>query len=146
MKIFATYNIKGGVGKTTAAVNLAYLSAADGCRTLLWDLDPQGAASFLFRVKPRVKGGGKALIRGTKALDDAIKGTDFDYLDLLPADFTYRNMDLLLDDAGAKSTRKLARLLKPLAAEYEHVFLDSRRASRWSRRTSCTPPTCCSCR
>ena len=74
MKIFATYNIKGGVGKTTAAVNLAYLSAADGCRTLLWDLDPQGAASFLLRIKPRVKGGGKALIRGTKALDDAIKG------------------------------------------------------------------------
>jgi chromosome partitioning protein len=129
VKIFATYNIKGGVGKTTAAVNLAYLSAADGYRTLLWDLDPQGAASFLFRIKPRVKGGGKALIRGTKPLDDAIKGTDFDRLDLLPADFTYRNMDLLLDTAGktgagANPTRKLGRLLKPLAAEYEHVFLD----------------------
>jgi chromosome partitioning protein len=129
VKIFATYNIKGGVGKTTAAVNLAYLSAADGYRTLLWDLDPQGAASFLFRIKPRVKGGGKALIRGTKALDDAIKGTDFDRLDLLPADFTYRNMDLLLDTAGktgagANPTRKLGRLLKPLAAEYDHVFLD----------------------
>jgi cellulose biosynthesis protein BcsQ len=102
VKIFATYNIKGGVGKTTAAVNLAYLSAADGCRTLLWDLDPQGAASFLFRIKPRVKGGGKALIRGTKALDDAIKGTDFDHLDLLPADFTYRNMDLLLGGGDKK--------------------------------------------
>ena len=119
MKIFATYNIKGGVGKTTAAVNLAYLSAADGYRTLIWDLDPQGAASFLFRIKPRVKGGGKALIRGTKALDDAVKGTDFDHLDLLPADFTYRHMDLLL-----KSTTKFAALLKPLAAEYENVFLD----------------------
>jgi cellulose biosynthesis protein BcsQ len=124
VKIFATYNIKGGVGKTTAAVNLAYLSAADGCRTLLWDLDPQGAASFLFRIKPRVKGGGKALIRGTKTLDDAIKGTDFDHLDLLPADFTYRNMDLLLGGADKKPTRKLGQLLKPMAAEYDHVFLD----------------------
>ena len=124
MKTYATYNIKGGVGKTTAAVNLAYLSAHDGYRTLLWDLDPQGAASFLFRIKPRVKGGGKALIRGRKALDDAIKGTDFENLDLLPADFTYRNMDLLLGGADKKPTRKVAQLLRPLAGEYDNVFLD----------------------
>ena len=133
MRIYATYNIKGGVGKTTAAVNLAYLAAADGLRTVLWDLDPQGAASFMFRVKPRVKGGGKALIRGKRSLDEAIKGTDFDNLDLIPADFTYRNMDLLLDSDGSggsgsspggKPARKLGRLLAPLAAEYDAVFLD----------------------
>jgi chromosome partitioning protein len=123
MKVIATYNIKGGVGKTSAAVNLAYLSAADGYRTLLWDLDPQAAASYVFRVKPRVKGGAKALIRGARPLDDAIKGTDFDRLDLLPADFTYRNMDLALNQAK-RPTRRLSRMLGPLADEYDVVFLD----------------------
>ena len=125
MRIYATYNIKGGVGKTTTAVNLAYLAAADGLRTVLWDLDPQGAASFMFRVKPRVKGGGRALIRGQRSLDDAIKGTDFECLDLIPADFTYRNMDLLLDKGPeGKQNRKLSKLLAPLATEYDAVFLD----------------------
>ena len=123
MKTFATYNIKGGVGKTTTAVNLAYLAARDGHRTLLWDLDPQGAATYLFRIRARVKGGGKALIRGRLPIEDAIKGTDFDNLDLLPADFTYRSMDLALD-ATKNPTRRIARLLTPLAADYDIVFLD----------------------
>jgi chromosome partitioning protein len=123
MKVFATYNIKGGVGKTSAAVNLAYLCGEDGFRTLLWDLDPQAAASYVFRVRPRVKGGAKGLIRGSMPLDDAIKGTDFDGLDLLPADFTYRNMDLALNRAK-RPTRQLSRLLGPLAGEYDVVFLD----------------------
>jgi chromosome partitioning protein len=123
MKIFATYNIKGGVGKTSTAVNLAYLAARDGYRVLLWDLDPQGAASFLFRIRPRVKGGGKALIRGTRPVEDSIKGTDFENLDLLPADFTYRNLDLILDSAK-KPAQRLATLLAPLRAEYDVVILD----------------------
>jgi chromosome partitioning protein len=123
VKILATYNIKGGVGKTATAVNLGYLAARDGYRVLLWDLDPQAAASFLFRVKPRVKGGGKALIQGRRAVQDAIKGTDFDNLDLLPADFTYRNLDLLLDDAK-RPTRRLASLLAPLKRDYDLVVLD----------------------
>jgi chromosome partitioning protein len=123
MKIFATYNIKGGVGKTATAVNMGYLAARDGYRVLLWDLDPQGAASFLFRIRPRVKGGGKALIKGTRPVDDAIKGTDFEGLDLLPADFTYRNLDLVLDSAK-KPARRLASLLAPLRGDYDVIILD----------------------
>jgi len=123
VKVLATYNIKGGVGKTATAVNLAHLAALGGARTLLWDLDPQGAATFYYRVKPKVKGGGKGLITGKRDLDDVIKGSDFEGLDLIPADFSYRNLDLVLD-AAKKPTRRLAQLLKPMRREYDYVFLD----------------------
>src|SRR5262249_15637341 len=121
VKVVAAYNIKGGVGKTAAAVNISCLAAADGFRVLLWDLDPQAATSFLFRVKPRVKGGGKGLIAGKRPVDDAIKATDFDNLDLLPADFTYRNLDLHLD---SQRKSRLRGLLSPLNGEFDLVMLD----------------------
>ena len=123
MKVVATYNIKGGVGKTSAAVNLATLAARDGLRTLLWDLDPQGAATFLLRVKPKVRGGAKKLIAGKSDPDDLIKGSDTEGLDLLPADFSYRHMDLALDRAKKPATR-IARVLDPLAGEYDLAILD----------------------
>jgi cellulose biosynthesis protein BcsQ len=123
MNIAGVYNIKGGVGKTAAAVNLAYLAAAEGLRTLVWDLDPQGAATFYFRIRPKVRGGGKALLRRRQEIDGVVKGTDFDNLDLLPADFSYRNMDLVLEDSS-KPSKQLLRLLRPLAEEYDLVFLD----------------------
>ena len=123
MRVFATFNIKGGVGKTATAVNLAYLSALDGARTLLWDLDPQGAATFYFRIKAKVNGGGRKLIRGRSDIDLTIRGTDYPGLDLLPADFSYRNMDLDLKKTK-KPTKQLARLLLPLALQYDNLFLD----------------------
>jgi cellulose biosynthesis protein BcsQ len=123
VKVLATYNIKGGVGKTSTAVNLAYLAAREGRRTLLWDLDPQAAATYLFRVRPRVKGGSHALVTRRWPLEAALKATDFDNLDLLPADFSYRNMDLDLDDTK-KRTRRLGKLLNGVADDYDVVFLD----------------------
>jgi len=123
MRVYATYNIKGGVGKTSTAVNLAYLSAREGARTLLWDLDPQAAATFLFRIRARVKGGGHALVTRKRPIEEALKATDFDNLDLLPADFSYRNMDLDLDDTK-KRTRRLGQLLETVADDYDVVFLD----------------------
>lgn len=123
MKIIAIYNIKGGVGKTATAVNLSYLASLDGARTLIWDLDPQGAASYYFRIKAKVKGGGQKLVEGKSDLDDAVKGTDYENLDLLPADFSYRDMDLFLEQTK-KPTRRLGKLLKPMAEEYDYIFLD----------------------
>jgi chromosome partitioning protein len=123
MKIIASYNIKGGVGKTATTVNLAFLAAASGYKTLVWDLDPQGASSYYFRIKPKVKGGSKDLIAGKCEINQLIKGTDFDNLDLLPADFSFRNLDLVLD-AGKKPTQRLQKLLQPLADEYDIIFLD----------------------
>lgn len=122
MKVLGIYNIKGGVGKTACAVNLAYLAAKEGARVLVWDLDPQAAATFYFRVKPKVKGGSKALMKSLSEAGDLIKGTDFDNLDILPADFAYRRMDILLDDE--KKPTKLRKILKPLEDEYDYVILD----------------------
>lgn len=123
MKTVALYNIKGGVGKTAAAVNLGFCAARDGRRTLVWDLDPQGAASFYFRIRAKVKGGGRKLIRGKRPLDGQIRGTDYEGLDLLPADFSYRRMDQDLE-ATRRPVRRLAKLLAPLAEEYDLVLLD----------------------
>lgn len=123
MKVVATYNIKGGVGKTSAAVNFAALAAGEGLRTLLWDLDPQGAATFLFRIKPKVRGGAARVVKRRTDLGDSLRGTDIEGLDVLPADFSYRNMDLVLDDAK-RPTRRLARVLAPMAPSYDLVILD----------------------
>jgi cellulose biosynthesis protein BcsQ len=121
--VLATYNIKGGVGKTSAAVNLAYLASRAGAPTLLWDLDPQGASTYLFRVRAKVIGGASKLVGLKSPVGALIKGTDHPGLDLLPADFSYRHMDLALD-AFKRPTRRLVRVLEPLRDEYEYIFLD----------------------
>lgn len=123
MKILATYNIKGGVGKTATAVNLAYVAARRGARVLVWDLDPQGASSFYFRIKPKLKGGSEKIIHRRAELSGVIKGSDFDNLDLIPSDISLRNLDLVLDNEK-KPIKQLKKVLKPIAEDYEYVFLD----------------------
>ena len=111
------------------------VGAREGHRTLLWDLDPQGAATYLFRVRPRVKGGSPKLVRGSRPMLDAVKATDFADLDLLPADFTYRHMDIDLNDRP-KPQRTLRRLLESAAAMSTTSSSSTRRpACRWCRRT-----------
>lgn len=122
-QVLALYAIKGGVGKTSAAVNISHLAAQSGVRTLLWDLDPQGSATYLLRVKPKVKGGAERIVQGKRPILDAVKGTDFERLDLLPADFSYRELDLELDGMK-RPTRRLRQLIDSLTGTYDLVVLD----------------------
>ncbi len=121
MKIIAVYSSKGGVGKTAASVNLAYTASREGLATLLCDLDPQGASSFYFRIRPKKKFNSRKLLNGNT--QKFIRGTDFDDLDLLPAHFSHRNIDLLLDREKERSPL-LRDVLQPLSSEYDLVFLD----------------------
>ena len=117
------YSIKGGVGKTTTAVNLAYEASRSGARVLLWDLDPQGAATFFFRVQPLMKGGAEELVGKRGALAGHVRGTDHAGLHLVPADFSLRHLDLHLDGTK-RPTERLAGLLEPLADRYDVALLD----------------------
>ena len=123
MEIIAVYNIKGGVGKTTTAVNLAYRSAADGWPTLIWDLDPQAAATYILRRDAHVEGGSKELIGGDSDTAELAVATDHPNLDLLPADLSYRRMDVHLNKRKHPATR-LMKLMRPLQERYASVILD----------------------
>ena len=123
MKTVAVYNMKGGVGKTTAAVNLSYLAASAGHRTLLWDLDPQGASSFAFRVRPSGPRLTKRLLADGEGLAAAIKETDYHNLYLLPADFAYRKFDRFLH-ALNKPERLFGSLVETLGREFDIILLD----------------------
>ena len=123
MKVLATYSIKGGVGKTTTAINLAHEAAASGSRVLLWDLDPQGAATFFVRVKPSVKGGAERLVSDAGSLAANIRATDDPAVHIVPADFSLRHLDIELDDTK-RPTRRLAALLDPIADRYDVALLD----------------------
>jgi len=123
MTTLAIYSNKGGVGKTTAAVNLAFLAAHSGAPTLICDLDPQSAATFFFRVKPRLKRKARGLLQTGGPVERSIKGTDYDNLDLLPADFSHRYLDISFSRLN-RPARQLNKVLASVASGYEFVFLD----------------------
>jgi cellulose biosynthesis protein BcsQ len=123
VKVVATYSIKGGVGKTTTAVNLAYEAGRAGVRVLVWDLDPQGGATFLLRVRPKVRGGSERLVSAGGELAPHVRGSDLPGVHVIPADFSLRHLDLHLDAAG-HPTQRLAALLDPLRTQYDLALLD----------------------
>ncbi len=123
MKVIALASIKGGVGKTTTAVNLAQLAAESGDRTLLWDLDPQGAATHILRVGERVPGGGRRMVRKRRRMSESIVHTIHPGLDVVPADFSLRYLDLELADL-AKPRAQITRILERVEDRFDSVFLD----------------------
>jgi chromosome partitioning protein len=123
MKIIAVTNIKGGVGKTTTAVNLSYLCAASGEATLLWDLDPQGAATYILRGEPLERASPKKLLSGKRHLSELILSTGYPGLDLLPAELSYRNFDVHLSERK-RPTERLLKMSRSLREVYSALFLD----------------------
>ncbi len=123
MKTIALYSIKGGVGKTATAVNLSYLSSLLSPPTLICDLDPQGASSYYFRITASRKYNSDKFLKGNKKIYRNIKATDYENLDLLPSDFSYRNLDIELSEEK-KPQKKLKKNLEELSDEYQFIFFD----------------------
>jgi chromosome partitioning protein len=119
-QVFALANQKGGVGKTTTAVNLAACLAEAGERTLVVDLDPQAnATSGLGERANRTSS--VDLLDGAE-LAEVVRHTRFENLDLVPAKGDLAGAAVELDRLGADSY--LARALAPARDAYSFVFLD----------------------
>lgn len=126
MTTVALFNIKGGVGKTAAAVNLAHAAAREGARVLLWDLDPQGAASYFVQREEDATAAGDEItwMTSPRGIEDAIQPTRFERLDLVPADRSLRHLNMALI-ARDHPTRVLSTLLEPVEARYDYVIADA---------------------
>jgi len=122
MVSIALYNLKGGVGKTAATVNLAYLAAASGLKTLVWDLDPQGSSSFYLNVVPATKNESKKLLTDAMPVKDAVQDSSFENLWVIPSDLSARNADLELD--GMKQSKKKLKSLLSGLKQFDLVLLD----------------------
>lgn len=125
METIAFFNLKGGVGKTTSAVNIAWHAASEGIPTLLWDLDPQGAASWLLQTRAKGKTQPKQILSGKTPLGDLVKSTDYAHLDIIPAAFSLRHLDQQLVSLSDHGKRNLiAKLVAPFGENYALIILD----------------------
>lgn len=123
MQIIAVSNIKGGVGKTTAAVNLAYLSADAGTSTVLWDLDPQGAATWLLQGDDNPRASARKLVRGKRELTELVAPTAWERLWYVPADASYRDFDIHISERK-HPTARLLKMTRPLREAFDRLVLD----------------------
>lgn len=122
MATIAIYSMKGGVGKTTLAVNLAQAAAASGRRTLLWDLDAQAASTFLLNPGGKAHDSARAVFERDIEPADIILPTATQNLELLPADGSLRSLDVIFAEIDRK--RRLAKLADALGGQYDRIILD----------------------
>ncbi|MEG8030394.1 ParA family protein [Sphingomonas aurantiaca] len=121
MATVAIYSLKGGVGKTTLSVNLAWCAATlSARRTLLWDLDPQAASTWVLGG-PGKADQAQAMFSKDVAVAKQARPTAYRHLDLIAADASLRGLDQLFHDLDKK--KRLAKLLGELAG-YDRVILD----------------------
>ncbi len=121
MATVAIYSLKGGVGKTTLSVNLAWCAATlSARRTLLWDLDPQAASTWVLGGAGKVDQA-QAMFSKDVAVAKQARPTAYRHLDLIAADASLRGLDQLFHDLDKK--KRLAKLLTDLKT-YDRVILD----------------------
>ncbi|MDJ0656815.1 MAG: AAA family ATPase [Xanthomonadales bacterium] len=122
MKTIAFFNLKGGVGKTAAAVNTAFSASSSGVPTVLWDLDAQGAASWYLLGKT-TKAPMKKIFTRDSPLGKALKHSPYPRLDVIPSAFSNRNVDVLLSVMNLRR-KLLNKLSSPLGESYELLVFD----------------------
>ena len=123
-RVVAIANQKGGVGKTTTAVNLSASLAASERRTLLLDMDPQGNACSglgLFE-RANIRGMYEVLLQDA-TLREVIRPTNVPFLDLAPANQELTGAEVELVGAIARETR-LSRALEEIRGDYDYIFID----------------------
>jgi len=121
MATVAIYSLKGGVGKTTLSVNLAWCAATlSARRTLLWDLDPQAASTWVLGGAGKVDQA-QAMFSKDVPVAKQARPTAYRHLDLIAADASLRGLDQLFHDLDKK--KRLAKLLADLKT-YDRLILD----------------------